>query len=200
MKKKVKIIIITVMISVVLILISGCEALDNFISTEDNKNNNAAADNNRQTGDDALIENPDAKAEIGYYAPDFNVKLLSGDAVKLSDFRGKVVFINFWATWCEPCVSEMPDMQELFEMFPDDLVVLAVNRSEKKDKVENFIAQNGYTFNIGLDENGEIQEKYPTQGIPYTIIINPEGLITEIRLGLGNITIFEEYVREALVK
>ena len=143
---------------------------------------------------------PEEKVEVGYTAPDFSVELLNGDTVKLSDYRGKAVFLNFWATWCGPCVNEMPEIQQLSEAFPDDLVVLAVNCSEMKYRVEDFINQNSYTFNIGLDEDGDIQKLYPTNGIPYTVVVDPEGIITELHLGSSTFSVFEGYVNNALGK
>jgi len=191
-----------------LILFAGCGTNSNDIDKSDNNivdNNNGQAkvnDENEQADDDLIIDDPNAKVEIGYPAPDFKFELLNGETGKLSDYRGKAVFINFWATWCKPCVGEMPDIQKLSEAYADDLIVLAINCGDKKNKVDNFIADNGYTFNIVLDESGEIQDKYPTKGIPYTIIVNPEGIITQIRLGAGNdmFSIYEEYVKNALGK
>jgi len=142
---------------------------------------------------------PQVRAEVNFLAPDFSVELLSGETVKLSDYRGKVVLINFWATWCGPCVDEMPDIQKISEAYPDDLVVLAINCNESEDRVRDFISSNSYTFNIGLDK-GEVQKLYPTNGIPYTIIVNADGIITQTHLGGGRgmFPVFEEYVKNAM--
>lgn len=139
---------------------------------------------------------------VGDTAPDFEVELLGGQVAKLSDYRGKPVFINFWATWCGPCTGEMPDIQRLSEAFEGELAVIAVNCSEKKDKVETFIADNGYTFDVGLDEGGAIQKKYPANGIPYTVVVDPAGMITEIHLGAGGdmFSVYEKDINAALGK
>lgn len=138
--------------------------------------------------------------QIGDTAPDFSVELLSGETVKLSDYKGKAVFVNFWATWCGPCVEEMPDIQKLSEAFANDLVVLAINYAEKKNQVDEFITKNNYTFNVGLDEKTEISERYPSTGIPYTVIINADGIITSIHLGASSdmFSVYEEDVKAAL--
>jgi thiol-disulfide isomerase/thioredoxin len=137
---------------------------------------------------------------VGDVAPNFSVELLDGSIVNLSDFKGKAVFLNFWASWCGPCIGEMPDIQELSEAFPDDLVVLAVNLGEEKDIADSFIQQNGYTFNIGLDEQGQILEKYPTDGIPYTVIVDTNGIISSIHLGADSdmFSVYKEDVETAL--
>lgn len=147
-------------------------------------------------------ETAETRVEAGYMAPDFEVELLGGGKAKLSDCRGKAVLINFWATWCGPCVGEMPDIQRLSERFEGELAVIAVNCGERKDKVEAFVAQNGYTFAIGLDGAGAVQKKYPTNGIPYTIILDPAGTITAIHLGAGGdmFSVYEKDIAAALGK
>jgi len=188
MKKRVKVIVfIIVIILAAVILFTGCK---------DNNSGNKTTESLPFEGVTEIEE----KAEIGYAAPDFTVELVGGETVKLSDFRGKVVFLNFWATWCGPCVNEMPDIQKLADAFPDDLVVLAVNCSERKDKVEKFINDKGYTFNAGFDEAGKIQNKYPTDGIPYSVIIDAKGIITTTHLGASGdmLSVYEGYVKEAL--
>jgi peroxiredoxin len=124
--------------------------------------------------------------EIGNIAPDFSIPLLSGETVKLSDYRGKVVLLNFWATWCGPCVDEMPAIQQISDDFANKAVVLAVNVGEKKDKIEKFIKDKKFTFNIGLDENNEVSMKYPTEGIPLSIVLKADGSISYTNIGAGN--------------
>jgi len=188
---KYNIIKIIVLLSAVLLFSCGIDEPDNNTPLLDG--NNA-----RITGE-ANGGSLEERAEAGYLAPDFSVELLSGETVSLSDFRGKVVLINFWATWCGPCVKEMPDIQKLSEAYSDDLVVLAINCNESKNKVEEFINANGYTFRVGLD-SGEVQKLYPTRGIPYTIVINANGVITQTQLGApaDAFAVFEEYVKAAM--
>ena len=149
--------------------------------------------------DSRLPDTTGEKVEANNPAPDFSIELLSGETVSLSDFLGKVVFINFWATWCGPCVEEMPDIQQLAETYPDDVVVIAINCSERKDKVEDFIYGRGYTFHVGLDD-GVVQSLYPTRGIPYTVIVDANGNISQTHLGggAGMFPKFEEYVKAAM--
>lgn len=137
----------------------------------------------------------------GDVAPDFSVKLLTGDTFTLSDNKGKVVFLNFWASWCSPCVAEMPAIQELSEQYEGNVVFIGIDIAENSKKVQDFIAKNGFTYNIGLDENGDISKNlYPSNGIPYTLIIDADGIITKIFLGGGDQMheVFEGAITEAL--
>jgi len=135
---------------------------------------------------DAPTENINGEAGEGF-APDFSVELLTGETFTLSEQRGKVVLINFWATWCGPCVAKMPRTQELFEQYQDDVVFIGVNAGEDRNVVNDFISAGGYTFNIGLDSDMHIiQHIYPAVGIPYTVIINADGTIADDFLGGGD--------------
>ncbi|MDL2236427.1 TlpA family protein disulfide reductase [Christensenellaceae bacterium OttesenSCG-928-K19] len=119
--------------------------------------------------------------KIGDTPVDFEVELMDGEVVRLSDLQGKVVFLNFWFLDCPPCVAEMPAFQKLQEEYGDDLVVLAVNHRDRKEKIEAFIEENGYTFDIGLDPAGAI--KIPVNGFPYTLILDRDGVISFIGQG-----------------
>lgn len=116
-------------------------------------------------------------------APDFTVELNDGSQFTLSAAKGKVVLINIWATWCGPCCGEMPAFQRLYEEYGDDLQIVAVNYAEKKKDVDRFAADNGYTFPFAYDEEASVMELYPSDGIPYTILIDKEGRIFKTFLG-----------------
>lgn len=115
-------------------------------------------------------------AVAGELAPDFTLKNLSGEEVSLSDFRGKVVMINFWATWCGWCDAEMPDMQK-FDDENDDLVVLAVDVLEDIKDVKAYIEKGGYDFEVLLDSDGEIYKTYLGNGFPNSYFIDKEGIL-----------------------
>ena len=122
----------------------------------------------------------------GDAAPDFTAALADGSEFTLSDQQGKIVLLNFWATWCGPCVREMPAFETLKEEGGEDVVILAVNCMEYADTVAAFIEENGYTFPIAIDEEGLISAKYPTQGIPYTLLIDGDGIIQNIYVGAAD--------------
>ncbi|ALC81164.1 MULTISPECIES: redoxin family protein [Bacillus] len=121
----------------------------------------------------------------GNEAPDFTLQTLDGKAVSLSDYKGKKVFLNFWATWCKPCIEEMPDLETLQNKSEEEVAVLAVNftSSEKNSAaVRNFAEKHNITFPVLLDEKG-INARYEIISYPTTFLINEEGIITEIKLG-----------------
>jgi len=116
---------------------------------------------------------------IGREAPDFTLKTLEGKEVSLSDYKGKKVMLNFWATWCPPCKKEMPAMQQFSEEAGEDIVVLAVNMDPEND-VEGFALNYELTFPIVLDqpESGSlISEQYKIMSIPTTFFIDRDGII-----------------------
>jgi peroxiredoxin len=112
-------------------------------------------------------------------APGFTLKDLNGNDVSLSDFRGKVVFLNFWATWCGPCQMEMPDFNDYSSQLEkgDKAVLLAVNVEEEEATVKDFIKSNGYTLPVLLDETGKVSANYIINSIPATYVIKPDGTI-----------------------
>ena len=112
----------------------------------------------------------------GTKAPDFELESTDGTMVKLSSYQGKVVFLNFWATWCPPCRAEMPSMQELYEQFSDKgLVMLAVDLQESKEKVIAFMEEFKLDFPAILDVSGRVGRKYGVRSIPTTYLIDPGG-------------------------
>lgn len=116
-------------------------------------------------------------------APDFNLISLRGGRIQLSDYRGKVVFLNFWATWCGPCRAEMPSMQDLYADLQDEnFVVLAINQQEGNRVVQDFVDQQGFSFPVLMD-NGQVSYQYGVRGIPTTFIIGPDGNVIAGKVG-----------------
>lgn len=135
----------------------------------------------------AMDNKPDKNAEndslgglkIGAAAPDFSLKTLDGKQVNLSDYKGKKVMLNFWATWCPPCKKEMPDMQKYSQQAGEDVVILAVNIDPEND-VRAFVEDNGITFTIPLDSQSAknpVNERYKILSIPTTYFIDSKGII-----------------------
>ncbi len=116
-------------------------------------------------------------------AMDFTLENLDGSEVSLSDYRGKIVFLNFWATWCQFCDLEMPDLERLNNE-NDDMVVLAVNLREGKKEVKNYIEKGGYTFDVVMDPKGNVGGDYYVSGLPATYFIDPEGNVRGVYQGM----------------
>lgn len=117
-----------------------------------------------------------AEIAIGKPAPDFTLKNLEGEDVSLSDYKGKLVLLNFWATWCGYCDLEMPDLQKL-DAENEDLVVLAIDVQEGRDIVAEYITEGGYTFEVALDQDGSLAQTYLVSGYPTSYFIDKEGLL-----------------------
>lgn len=138
---------------------------------------------------------------VGLEAPDFEVTTLDGEVFRLSEHRGKVVYVNIWATWCPPCVDEIPDIQKLAEAHPDELAVIGVSIDDSREDVEAFVAENGCTYPIGMDEGYRLAvELFPTQYIPESVFTSPNGVITGVRVGGLSYEEMEACFREALAQ
>ena len=126
------------------------------------------------------------KFTSGTPAPDFQLQTPDGTMVSLSDFKGKQVLVNFWATWCPPCRSEMPDMEQLYDERNGDLVVLAVNVQEARDPVRRFTDQYGFTFPVLLDTSGDVTQQFGVQSLPTSFFIDREGRVSAFNMGALN--------------
>jgi len=117
----------------------------------------------------------------GKVAPEFELPDLAGEMVPLSRYKGKVVFLNFWATWCEPCEEEMPSMQYLYqELKGENFEMVAVSIDSKKPAViQEFVKKYSLTFPVLHDRKNKVKEKYKTTGVPETFIIDQNGVVAE---------------------
>jgi peroxiredoxin len=122
---------------------------------------------------------------VGLPAPEFTLPGLDGQMVSLSDYRGKVVVVNIWATWCPPCVDEMPSLEKLYREFKDqNFAILAVSiDSEGIEAVAPFMKKNGLTFPALLDPQLTIRTTYKTTGVPETFIIDKKGILVKKVIG-----------------
>lgn len=123
--------------------------------------------------------------KVGDPAPDFSVALLDGSHLTLSELRGKVVLLNFWATWCPPCRQELTRVQkDLIDRFAGrDFLFLPVSRGEKRSDVAAFREKTGYTFPMGLDSTRTIYDRYATNFIPRNYLIDRDGRIITATIG-----------------
>lgn len=132
---------------------------------------------------------PESGLEKGKAPPDFEVKTLDGETVRLSDYKGKKVILNFWASWCPPCKAEMPHMQNYYEDYAEDenVEILAVNLTNAEyggiDDARQFVEDYELTFPIPLDEDGNLEKTYEILTIPTTFTIDTAGLIHQKIVG-----------------
>ncbi len=118
---------------------------------------------------------------VGDQAPDFELVDLEGNPHRLSDYKGKGVFLNFWGTWCPPCKAEMPYMENQYKEFKEKGVhILAVNIKQSNYTVETFRDQYGLTFPIVIDKNESVRRAYDVLPLPTTVLINEDGIIEDI--------------------
>lgn len=136
----------------------------------------------------------------GWQAPDFRLATLDGEPAQLSDYRGRVVFLNFWATYCEPCVREMPAFMNFAAQQGDDgAVVLAVNIAEPADVVRAWLTDKAISgFPILLDAEGDVFDAYNIQVLPTTYVIDPAGIARDIKFGEMTPDALDDYLQAAL--
>ncbi|MGW7161347.1 TlpA family protein disulfide reductase [Paenibacillus taichungensis] len=121
--------------------------------------------------------------EAGATAPEFTAVNSAGEQVKLSDYRGKVVMINFWASWCTPCVREMPMINQIAQTYQNDVETLFVNVGEAKGTIREFMEKQQFDFPVIIDVTGKVSRLYRITGLPATMIIDQEGIFSHILLG-----------------
>lgn len=127
---------------------------------------------------------------IGNPAPDFTLQTFAGDEIALSDQQGKVVILNFWGSWCEPCKKEMPALQAFWESAPDDVMMIGIGSKQDTDaKSREFAEEFGITYPIGRDSEGDrvttgmIAQNYNITFYPMTYVISPDGIVTRLIVG-----------------
>ena len=117
---------------------------------------------------------------VGTLAEDFRLTDLEGKSQSLGQYRGKIVLVNFWATWCKPCTTEMPAMQTAYEKLREkNFVVLAINELEDDAKVREHIKQYGHTFPVLMDHDNTVANQFGVFGLPVSVFIDQEGRVQE---------------------
>ena len=125
-------------------------------------------------------------AQIGFFAPEFELSSLNSEDILLSSFQGKPVILNYWASWCPPCKAEMPAFQQAYQEFAGtDLIIIAINAANQDSlsDVVQFVQKHELTFPIALDKTGSAARDYQVHSLPTTYFIDKNGVIQDIIIG-----------------
>ncbi len=202
MKNKVWIIIalvfVLIMISAVVLYPKLLEGIDpNAADTSPNVNAEKSSEGELDTG----AELPQDTSAV-VLTEDFTVLDVNMNRVKLSDYFGKPIVINFWASWCYPCKSELPDFNAMHQKYGEDVVFLMVNltdgQRETVSDVKKFIADNGYTFPVYYDTESDAANAYGVYSIPETVFIKADGSLYDIRIGVVSEAVLEGYIKQLI--
>ena len=146
---------------------------------------------------------PNGPPVRGNLAPDFTLQDLEGRTWSLSELKGKVVFINFWATWCAPCISELPSMKNLYNTLPkDQFAMLAILYNDEVSNAKGFVEKLDITVPILLDADNRVGMQYGLTGVPETFILDKKGIIRELHRGPAEwdstevIQLIKEYIEQ----
>ncbi len=141
------------------------------------------------------VDNKGRGLDVGNLAPDFVLKHSDGKTSKLSDWHGRPIVMNFWATWCAPCQEEMPALVEAYRTHSaDGLIMVGVNAQESAEQAKKFVDKFQMPFPVVLDSRGEVMQLYMVRGLPTTIFIDREGRIAARYAGLLNRKLLDEFV------
>ena len=127
--------------------------------------------------------NTNIGSKLGQYAPDFEIEYLNGTRASLHELMRGPVILNFWATWCPPCIREMRTLQEFQEKHENEITVLGVNLGEKEETIERFLERTNITLSIAIDRNKSIEKSYNVIIRPSTFFVDKNGIIADKRLG-----------------
>lgn len=128
---------------------------------------------------------PSSPLQIGSPAPKFALPDLNGRQVSLDQFKGRIVMLDFWATWCGPCRMTMPLLGNLEKEYRGTMTLLAVNLQEPRNIVREYVQKQNVNSQVLLDENGSVGEVYGTESIPMQVLIDKEGIVRHIQIGFS---------------
>ena len=136
--------------------------------------------------------------QVGMQAPDFTLRTLTGESFNLYEQRGKPIFLNFWGTWCGPCVAEMPDIQKLQNTMSDSIHIVGIGVRDTRSQELRFITQYGYTWTFILDSTQDVVRKYEVSAYPTSVFLNAKGEIVLKFVGTRHYETFLEATRLAI--
>ena len=144
----------------------------------------------------------DTNSDTVIQADDFTVYDSEMNGVNLSDYFGKPIIINFWASWCGPCISELPSFNNLYKKYKDDVAFLMINLTDGQrdtvSSIKKFVSDNGYSFPVYYDLEYDASDTYGVYSIPETIFIHADGSLYDIRVGAMNEAVLENYIKQMI--
>ena len=178
--------------------------LEGIRSMNDSALNNSTQNNVSTSSNDKKEESTEEE-EKKIPAPDFTLYDQYGNKHSLSDYKGKTIFLNFWATWCPPCKKEMPDIEEIYKEYnenKEDVIILGVAspdtpREGSKEEIVDFLEENGYTFPVVFGEKDSMLYKYSISSFPSTFIIDEEGYVKQYVRGAMSKDIMKKLIESA---
>lgn len=139
--------------------------------------------------------------EMDFPAPELDLFTLEGSPVSLSDYRGNVVLVNLWATWCPPCRQEMPTLQSFYEKYKaDGFVLIAIDQEETKEVVKPFVDEFKLTFPVWLDEDYLAQKEFKTMSLPSSYVVDRNGQVRLMWIGSISMNNLEKYVPDIILE
>ena len=210
MKKYIKLLITVILL---VVLIAGAVVLYNNLSEDYIQNQEteipkeseplAETEETQETSEsESLVDTEDATPKPELELPDSTFYDMNGNRVNLSDFVGKPMIVNFWATWCGPCKNEMPHFQKMYEEYGDRIEFIMINATDgERDTVsvvQKYISNNGYTFHVYCDTDLDAINTYGVYAFPSTLIINADGSIFDARVGAFTESQLQAYINALL--
>lgn len=161
--------------------------------------NGCGSDTQKNKADNSVQMTQTALAAEQQTAPNFTfIDLATGQQVKLSDLQGKPVFLNFWATWCPPCVGEMPHIQKAYEKYNGQIHFVAISLDDEQEEAKKFLQNKGYTFPGGYGNVNELGQKYQLDAIPSSYLIDAQGNIKGKMIGAMDEQALTNFLQQAL--
>ena len=184
--------LIIVLVALVFLAVKGYDILSSEYSTEEAFTNGTTAQVEPFQSTKAESTEQTSPQTFENATASFTVYDKNGNAVHLSDFFGKPIVVNFWASWCSPCTSEMPYFEELFQKYGDDIHFLMINVGDKYKEAFKFIDDKGYSFPVYHDSQYDASYTYGVSSIPMTLFINKHGELATYKIGTMNKSTIEK--------
>lgn len=188
--------LVVIIIVLAVFVVLEMRRMINFIRRDQETPTPEESENTINGTEPTPIPELEEKQTSNVLAPDFELVNLEGEMVSLSDFRGKAVLVNFWATWCPPCRAEMPLIDEFAERHTQELVVLAVNAGEGESEVRSFVRAHDLDFVFLLDPENSVATLYRVRGFPTSLFIDQQGQLQATHIGELNAELMVNYLEK----